>query len=117
MMKWDKIVEILGGVAGAIWGLFGGKDTMLVVLLCFMGIDYCTGLLVGWTGKSTKTESGHLSSAVGWAGLAKKAGELVAVIVGVLLDKLAVEQLGYTGAAFRTGMMLYIIVTEAISVL
>ena len=90
---------------------------MLTVMIALVAIDDITGLMIGWRGKSPKTETGHLSSSVGWAGLAKKAGELLAVIVGVLLDTLAVEQLGYQGAVFRTGMMLYIIATEGISVL
>lgn len=90
---------------------------MLTVMLALMAIDYITGLVIGWVGKSPKTDSGHLSSAVGWAGLAKKAGELLAVIVGVLLDMLAVEQLGLQAAMFRTGMILYIVATEGISVL
>lgn len=116
-MSWDKVVKGLSAAAGAVWGLFGGRDAMLTVMIALMAIDYITGLMIGWLGKSPKTETGHLSSSVGWAGLAKKAGELLAVIVGVLLDTLAVEQLGYQGAVFRTGMMLYIIATEGISVL
>ena len=117
MITWDKIVKALSAAIGAVWGLFGGRDTMLTVMLALMAIDYITGLVIGWVGKSPKTDSGHLSSAVGWAGLAKKAGELLAVIVGVLLDMLAVEQLGLQGAMFRTGMILYIVATEGISVL
>ena len=78
MITWDKIVKAVAGAAGAVWGLFGGRDTMLTVMLALMAIDYGTGLLIGWMGKSPKTDSGHLSSSVGWAGLAKKAGELLA---------------------------------------
>ena len=117
MITWDKIVKALSAAIGAVWGLFGGRDTMLTVMLALMAIDYIPGLVIGWVGKSPKTDSGHLSSAVGWAGLAKKAGELLAVIVGVLLDMLAVEQLGLQAAMFRTGMILYIVATEGISVL
>ena len=117
MITWDKIVKAIAGAAGAVWGLFGGRDTMLTVMLALMAIDYVTGLVIGWIGKSPKTDSGHLSSSVGWAGLAKKAGELLAVVVGVLLDMLAVEQLGLQAAMFRTGMILYIVATEGISVL
>lgn len=116
-MTWDKVVKWLSAAAGAVWGIFGGRDAMLMVLLALMAIDYITGVLVACIGKSTKTETGHLSSSVGWAGLAKKAGELLAVIVGVLLDMLAMEQMGLQAAVFRTGMMLYIIATEGISVL
>ena len=117
MITWDKIVKALSAAIGAVWGLFGGRDTMLTVMLALMAIDYITGLVIGWVGKSPKTDSGHLSSAVGWAGLAKKAGELLAVIVGVLLDMLAAEQLGLQAAMFRTGMILSIVATEGISVL
>ena len=35
----------------------------------------------------------------------------------MLLDMLAVEQLGLQAAMFRTGMILYIVATEGISVL
>ena len=70
MITWDKIVKALSAAIGAVWGLFGGRDTMLTVMLALMAIDYITGLVIGWVGKSPKTDSGHLSSSVGWAGLA-----------------------------------------------
>ena len=41
----------------------------------------------------------------------------ISLVVGVLLDMLAVEQLGLQAAMFRTGMILYIVATEGISVL
>lgn len=116
-MSWDKICKALAAIGGAVCGLFGGWDTMLMVLAAFMAIDYITGLLAGLLGKSTKTETGHIDSTVAWKGLVKKAGELLAVIVGVLLDKLATENLGYNAPIFRSGIMLYIIATEGISVL
>ena len=90
-MTWDKIYKALAAAAGAIAGIFGGWDTMLIVLLAFMGIDWITGWMCAIVGKSTKTDTGHLSSAAGWAGLIKKVGELLAVIIGVLLDMLATK--------------------------
>ena len=54
MITWDKIVKAVAGAAGAVWGLFGGRDTMLTVMLALMAIDYGTGLLIGWMGKSPK---------------------------------------------------------------
>ncbi len=117
-MDMDKITRVWPAAAvGAIIGLFGGCDTMLIVLAAFMVIDYVTGILSGLLGKSAKTPGGYISSAVAWTGLVKKLGELIAVIVGVLLDSLATEQLGLSGAVFRTGIMLYIIATEGISIL
>lgn len=116
-MTWDKIAKILAAAGGFVVGLFGGWDTMLIVLAAFMGIDYCTGLMAGMLGKSSKTPSGHIDSSIAWKGLVKKCGELIAVIVAVLLDKLAMENIGYSAPIFRSGVMLYIIATEGISIL
>ena len=41
----------------------------------------------------------------------------MAVIIAVLLDLLATNELGYHGAVFRTAMMVYIIATEGLSIL
>lgn len=116
-MTWDKVYKIIAAAAGAVAGLFGGWDTLLTVLLAFMAIDYITGILCAAIGRSGKTESGHLSSSAGWAGLVKKVGELLAVIIGVLLDLLAINELGYQGAVFRTAIMIYIIATEGLSII
>lgn len=42
---------------------------------------------------------------------------MIAVIVGVMLDKLSMETMGVPMAIFRSGIMLYIIATEGISIL
>ena len=115
-MTWDKIYKTIAAAAGAVAGLFGGWDTLLTVLLAFMAIDYITGILCAFMGRSGKTETGRLSSAAGWSGLIKKVGELLAVIIGVLLDMLAIKELGYQGAVFRTAIMIYIIATEGLSI-
>ena len=114
---WDKTVKMLGGFCGILVGAFGGWDTMMMVLAAFMAIDYVTGLLSGVLGVSPKTQTGHIDSGIAWKGLIKKVGELIAVIVGVLLDKLAMESIGYSAPIFRSGIMLYIITTEGISIL
>lgn len=115
-MTWDKIYKTTATAAGAVAGIFGGWDTLLKVMLAFIVIDGVTGLMTGALGRSGKTESGHLSSSACWAGLIKKAGELMAVIIGVLLDMLAVQELGFQGAVFRTAIMIYIIATEGLSI-
>lgn len=116
-MSWDKLTKATAAMTGVVVGVFGGWDTMMMVLAAFMGIDYVTGLMAGVLGKSTKTPTGHIDSTIAWKGLVKKCGELVAVIVGVLMDKLAMDSIGYTSPIFRSGVMLYIIATEGISVL
>ena len=62
-----EIICTIAGVVGSfIAGLFGGWDTSLVTLLLFMGIDYITGLAVAACGKSPKSDTGRLSSKIGW---------------------------------------------------
>lgn len=116
MVRWERIGKALAGAAGAVAGILGGCDTLLTVLLAFMVMDYGTGWLAAALGRSPKSATGRLSSSAGWAGLAKKAGELLAVTVGVLLDLLAAGELGYEGAMFRTAVMVYIIATEGLSI-
>lgn len=104
-------------IAGGIAGVFGGWDTMIMVLLAFMVIDYATGLAIGWLGLSPKTPTGHLDSTICKRGLARKLGELVAVIVGVLLDMLFMDAVGYSMPIFRTAIIIVITTAEAISIL
>ena len=51
-----------------------------------MGIDYITGAATAVCGKSPKSESGRLSSKIGWRGLVKKCVTLLLVLVAVRLD-------------------------------
>ena len=82
----ETICTIAGIVGSFIAGLFGGWDTSLITLLLFMGIDYITGLAVAACGKSPKSDTGRLSSKIGWHGLAKKCVSLLLVLVAVRLD-------------------------------
>lgn len=68
----ETICTIAGVVGSFIAGLFGGWDASMVTLLLFMGVDYITGLAVAACGKSLKSDTGRLSSKIGWRGLAKK---------------------------------------------
>lgn len=108
---WDKIVKWLAGIAGAVAGLFGGWDTMLMVLVGAMVIDYFTGWIVAILGNSTKSESGHLDSNVAWRGLLKKGMALLVVLLGALLDR-AVGQ-----AVFRNMVVWFYIANEGLSIL
>ena len=82
----ETICTIAGIVGSFIAGLFGGWGTSLGTLLLFMGIDYITGLAVAACGKSPKSDTGRLSSKIGWRGLAKKCVSLLLVLVAVRLD-------------------------------
>ena len=110
---WDKIIKGLAAAGGAIAGALGSVDTVLKVLVAFMVIDYATGLVVGWMGRSTKTETGHLDSKTGFVGLAKKGLMLLMVLMAALLDR----ALGTDAEVFRSLMIWFYIANEGLSIL
>lgn len=106
---------IIGGAAIAISALsnmLGGWDITLQSLICFMAIDYITGLIVaGVFHKSGKSQSGTLESRAGFKGLLRKCSILFLVLLGVMLDK-------YTGRALvRPAVCLFFIGNEGLSIL
>ncbi len=83
---------------------FGGVDLILRVLLFFLVLDYITGLMKAFKNKD-------LSSAVGWNGLMKKIGTLIAVIVAHQMDKI-----DPTGSQlFRNAVVTFFIANEGVS--
>lgn len=92
------IFATVGVLGGGFIGLLGGWDIALETLTVFMSIDYLMGLFIaGHLKKSRKTESGRLSSIVGWRGLMKKGGTLAIVMIAARLDLLfKVDFLRYT---------------------
>lgn len=112
-MTWDKILKLIAGVAGAIAGLFGEWTTTMTILVILMATDYISGWIVAWCGKSPKTESGGLSSKVGFIGIAKKAFIMIMVLLATLLDK----AIGTGQMVFQSSLVLYYIANEGLSVL
>lgn len=90
---------------GLTW-FFGTWDTALAVLVCFMVLDYVTGLLRAYVNK-------EVSSDVGLKGIARKAVIFVVLIVAVLLDRL----LNTGNWVFRTLICYFYIANESISLL
>ena len=88
------------GVIGAVLAKYlGGWDVKLNFLLILMAIDFVTGLMVaGIFKKSKKTETGALSSNVGWRGICKKVMVLLFVLIGHQLD-LTLGTNGFSRAA------------------
>ena len=97
------IVAFVG--TGLTW-LFGSWDMALTVLICFMVLDYLTGLIRAFINK-------EVSSNVGLIGIARKSLILVVLIVGVLLDRL----LNSDTWVFRTLIAYFYIANEGISLL
>ncbi|HBJ2610203.1 hypothetical protein AL714_14020 [Clostridium botulinum] len=106
-MEKQKIFNIIVATVGTwfTW-LFGTWDTALVVLICFMVLDYCTGLLRGAVNK-------ELSSDVGLKRIARKAVIFIVLIVAVLLDRL----LNTGNWVFRSLVAYFYIANEGISLL
>lgn len=106
-MEKQKIFNAIVATIGTwfTW-LFGTWDTALVVLIYFMVLDYCTGLLRGAVNK-------ELSSNVGLKGIARKAVIFIVLIVAVLLDRL----LNTGNWVFRSLVAYFYIANEGISLL
>lgn len=83
----EKLICAMSGMFGAFISFaFGGWNEAMTTLLVFMIIDYLTGVCVAIAGKSDKTESGFLSSKIGFKGLMKKGLIMVMLIVACRLD-------------------------------
>jgi len=110
---WDKVIKGIAAVGGAVAGIFGEWSVLMTILAAVMVLDYISGVLVAVSGKSPKTEGGHLDSKVGFIGLAKKAFIIVIVLMATLLDK----TLGADTMVFQTATVCYYIANEGISVM
>ena len=91
-IKLKSIVSIVTGTIGSLLiNLIGKPTDDLIILIILMIIDLIVGFLVSaiWQ-KSTKTDSGKLSSTVMFKGITKKFFTLVIVVIAFQLDKLLV---------------------------
>ena len=112
-MTWDRITKAIAAALGAAAGLLGEWNLLLTILAWFMVLDYATGLIVAWRGRSPKSETGGVSSKASFDGLVKKFFIMVVVLVATLLDR----AIGTDGALFQTAATTYYIANEGISIL
>ena len=75
----DYIKIVLSIVGGIIASALGGCDTLLLVLLGFMCVDYVSGIVLA-------IKQGKLNSRTGFFGVLKKAMMLLVVFMAHLLD-------------------------------
>lgn len=103
---WTRMQMLFSLLGGALSALVGGMDSLMIVLLACMLIDYLTGVMHAILEK-------QLSSAVGFKGICKKV--LIFVLVGAahLLD---LHLLGGTGA-LRSAVICFYLSNEGISLL
>ena len=110
-------VEVLAAIGGAVASFFCGLPPILWVLIAVITIDYITGILCGFMGRSQKTETGGVSSKEAFRGLLKKALIILVVLLAALLDKAV--SMG-TGAAFEAvagATCLWFIASEGFSII
>lgn len=106
------VLMALAAIGSFIAHALGGWDAAMILLVALMGVDYITGVLLAaiWH-KSTKTESGRLSSVAGFKGLIKKIAILLMVWIAVLLD--SALKIDYV----RMAVILFFIGNEGLSLL
>lgn len=96
---------------GAVVGLFMQMPAAVRLLMLLMVLDYFSGVGAAVLGRSKKSDTGALSSKVGFIGLARKAMILGIVLLAAVLDRVM-------GSAACTGAVtLFYIVNESLSIL
>lgn len=103
---WAKIQLALAALGGWLGYFFGGFDGMLSTLICFMAVDYVTGIICA-------VMDHKLSSAVGFKGIAKKA--LILLIVG-MANVIDMNVTG-SGSAVRSAVIVFYLSNEGVSIL
>ena len=106
-----NLINWLGALVGMCVTFWSGLPPLAQALIIVQAADIITGLFCAVTGKSLKTESGKLSSAALFGGVAKKGLEWLVVGVCVYVGG-AMEMQGISGAA-----MTYMIATELVSLI
>ena len=104
ILNYFKVIVATIGT-GLTW-LFGSWDTAIGILVLFIVLDYCTGIIRGYVNK-------ELSSDVGLKGIARKAVIFIVLIIAVALDRLM-----NTGSwVFRTLVCYFYIANEGLSLI
>ena len=106
MRTWTLIRAIFAAAGGALCWFLGGWDSLLLVLVVMVAVDYLTGWLRSVFEK-------RLSSTACWRGIAKKV--MTFTLVGVA------HVIGYhvigIGDAIRSAVILFYVSNEGLSIL
>ena len=111
-MSWDKVLSVVAAAAGFVAGLFGEWTVAMTVLVVLMVVDYITGCLCGFFGKSGKTESGRWLSSAAFKGLLHKGLIMLVILVAAQLDLVVAAGT----STFKTMAVFYYISCEGLSV-
>ena len=105
---WTPLEMKIGIAAGLLWSVFsfavGGVDAPLLAIFALMTLDIMTGLVAAFI-------TGQLGSKLGAKGLFKKAGILLSISIGSLLDTAGGQDI------FRSMMIAGFSVIEALSII
>jgi toxin secretion/phage lysis holin len=104
-MAKQPIVLALSVIGSFTSFLFGGWDSLVVILVCLVMIDYVTGVIAS-------ALEGKLSSKVGFHGIAKKVLIFIMVAVSHLLDVV----IGWDNHLLRDMTIFFYLVNEFISI-
>ena len=111
------VTEFFAAIGGAILSFFTGMPPIIWVLVAVMTLDYVTGLLCGFLGKSPKTETGGLSSKTAFEGLLKKVLILIVVGLAALVDHAVAVSAGIEMAAVTGACSLWFVASEGLSII
>ena len=100
---YNSLVAAFGVIVGF---LFGDMQGCLIALICFIVLDFITGVLTGVVEK-------NLSSEVAYRGIVRKLIEIIIVIASHMIDKYICG----TGDVIMTAVCFLFISTEGISLL
>lgn len=97
---------ILTGIGCFLGWFIGGVDGFMTALICFVAVDYITGVMCAFLEKK-------LSSKVGFRGIFKKFMIFFLVGISNILDVYVIK----SGSAVRMAVILFYIYNEGISIL
>ena len=103
---WNAIQFAFTVLGGWIGYFLGGCDGLIIALICFVAVDYVTGLMCAVSDKK-------LSSRAGFKGICRKV--LIFILVGVanIID----IQIIHTGSVLRTAVIFFYLSNEGVSLL
>ena len=113
----DSIYKGFAAACGAVASFFCGMPPLIGILLVVMSIDYATGIICAWMGKSPKTEGGGLSSKAARDGLIRKVGILLEVGLAAAVDYAVEHAAGVSFSAITGTVCLWFVASEGVSIL
>lgn len=104
---WRAVELTLASGAALLNMLYGELDGLLTALLCFVILDYVTGVICAIVDH-------RLSSQIGFKGICKKVLIFIMVGIGHLLDAYVI---GSDGSMIRTAVIVFYLANEGLSII